>query len=284
MSPGGEMSAQHQVNQVAAKATGSTFDEMDPGRWRQAFRRGEWDKVTSGLAPGYTQANLVILPEAQAFDFLRFCVRNPKPCPLLEVTDPGSPEPQLMAPGADLRTDLPMYQVFRQGRLAEQVSDISPYWRDDHVAFLLGCSFTFEQALLDAGLPVRGLEGNAAFTAYTTALQCAPAGPFSGPMVVTMRPMLPEQAVKSVRVTSRYPKAHGAPVHIGDPADIGISDLGAPDFGVPVEVKPGETTVFWACGITPQVVALQSGVEFMITHAPGHMFITDVRDEELALQ
>jgi uncharacterized protein YcsI (UPF0317 family) len=258
-------------------------EERDPRLVRQAIRRGEWRRVTAGLARSYTQANLVVLPQSQAFDFLLFCVRNPKPCPLLEVTDTGSPEPRATAPGADLRTDVPGYRVFRHGRLAEEVTDITPYWRDDLVAFLLGCSFTFEQALLNAGLPVRGLEAEGTFTAYTTKLACVPAGAFSGPMVVTMRPMRPEEAVKAVQVTSRYPRAHGAPVHVGDPAAIGIADLAQPDFGQPVEVRPGEVPVFWACGITPQVVALHSGVEFMITHAPGHMFITDLRDEELAL-
>ena len=258
--------------------------ETEPRALRQAFRRGEPPRVTAGLAPGYTQANLVVLPESSAFDFLRFCVRNPKPCPVLEVTDTGSPEPRLVASGADLRTDPPLYRLFRHGELVEELPDISAYWRDDLVSFLLGCSFTFEQALLDAGLPVRGLEAGATYTAYTTSLACLPAGRFSGPMVVTMRPMLPDEAVKAVRVTSRYPMAHGAPVHIGDPSAIGIRDLGQPDFGEPVELRPGETPVFWACGITPQVVALHSGVDFMITHAPGHMFITDVRDEELALR
>jgi uncharacterized protein YcsI (UPF0317 family) len=259
-------------------------NETEAEDLRKAFRLGEPPRVTAGLAPGYTQANLVILPESSAFDFLRFCVRNPKPCPVLEVTDPGSPEPRLMAPGADLRTDLPLYRVFRHGELVEEVSDVSGLWRDDLVAFLLGCSFTFEQALQAAGLPVRGLEAGATYTAYKTSLDCVPAGIFSGPMVVTMRPMLPDEAVRAVRVTSRYPMAHGAPVHIGDPSAIGIGDLGAPDFGDPVELRPGEIPVFWACGITPQVVALHSGVEFMITHAPGHMFITDVRDEALALR
>ena len=258
------------------------YQEKDPKKVREAIRRKEWTTVTVGLAPGYTQANLVVLPKADAFDFLLFCLRNPKPCPLLEVTDPGDPEPKQTAPGADLRTDVPKYRVFRHGRLAEEVLDISPYWREDLVAFLLGCSFTFEYALLQAGLPVRGWD-TMAFTAFTTHIPCTPVGKFRGRMVVTMRPFTPEQAVKAVQVTSRFPRAHGAPVHIGDPGAIGIADLAKPDFGSPMEVKPGEVPVFWACGITPQVVALESGVEFMLTHAPGHMFITDLRDEALAL-
>ena len=270
----------------ARQASGSgdsLSGDSNPRQVRDAIRDRCWTKVTAGLAPRYTQANLVVLAQEHAFDFLRFCLRNPKPCPLLEVTDPGSPEPKVNAPGADLRTDVPRYRVYRQGELVEEVLDISPYWRDDLVAFLLGCSFTFEQALLDAGLPVRGLERDATFSAYITGLQCVPAGVFHGPTVVTMRPMTPAQAVKAVQVTSRYPRAHGAPVHIGDPGVIGIADLEKPEYGQPVEVRPGEVPVFWACGITPQAVALESGVDLMITHAPGHMFITDLRDEELAL-
>lgn len=260
------------------------YAEREPRRIRNYFRTGRWTGLTSGMAPGYAQANLVILPREDAFDFLRFCVRNPKPCPLLEVTEPGDPEPRLTAPGADLRTDLPRYRVFRDGALVEEVTDITPYWRDDLVAFLLGCSFTFEHALLRAGLPVRGLEGErATFSAYITSIPCRPAGRFHGRMVVTMRPMTPQQAIKAVQVTSRLPLAHGAPVHIGDPGAIGIEDLSRPDFGSPVPLGPGEVPVFWACGITPQVVALDARVPFMITHAPGHMFITDLLEESMSL-
>ncbi|MBI4336548.1 MAG: putative hydro-lyase [Chloroflexi bacterium] len=260
------------------------YQETDPRRLRAAFRRQEWVAGTSGMAPGYTQGNLVILPKADAFDFLLFCLRNPKPCPLLEVTDPGDPEPKLVAPGADLRTDLPRYRVFRKGEMVDEPTDITSYWRNDLVAFLLGCSFTFERAMQEAGIPVRGLEGGkASYTAFVTGIQCRPAGKFRGPMVCTMRPMTPSQAVKAVQVTSRFPRAHGAPVHIGDPKAIGIKDVSKPEFGTPAELLPGEVPVFWGCGITPQVVALESKVEFMITHYPGHMFITDMRDQELAV-
>ncbi|MCS7206377.1 MAG: putative hydro-lyase [Dehalococcoidia bacterium] len=260
------------------------YAERDPRRVRAYIRRKEWRWGTSGLVPGYTQANLVLIPKADAFDFLLFCLRNPKPCPLLEVTEPGNPEPVLMAPGADLRTDVPRYRVFRNGKVVDEPYDIRSWWRDDLVGFLLGCSFTFEHALQQAGVPVRGIEGDCpTFTAYITGVPCTPAGKFHGRMVVTMRPMTPAHAIQAVQVTSRFPKAHGAPVHIGDPSVIGIPDLGRPDFGSPVEVRAGEVPVFWACGITPQVVALESGVEFMITHYPGHMFITDKRDEEIAL-
>jgi uncharacterized protein YcsI (UPF0317 family) len=240
------------------------------------MRRGEWDRPTAGLAPGYTQANLVVLPEADAFAFLRFCLRNPKPCPVLEVLEPGSPEPAELAPGADLRTDLPRYRVWRDGELAEETTTIGEHWRDDLVSFLIGCSFTFERALEEAGLPLRHVEQGVNVPMYRTSRPTRPAGPFSGPLVVSMRPMTPEQAVRATEITARYASVHGAPVHAGDPAAIGIEDLARPDYGDPVEIRPGEVPVFWACGVTPQAVAAASRPELMITHAPGHMFVTDV--------
>jgi uncharacterized protein YcsI (UPF0317 family) len=240
------------------------------------MRRGEWDRPTAGLAPGYTQANLVVLPEADAFAFLRFCLRNPKPCPVLEVTEPGSPEPAELAPGADLRTDLPRYRVWRDGELAEETTTIEEHWRDDLVSFLIGCSFTFERALEEAGLPLRHVEQGVNVPMYRTSRPTRPAGPFSGPLVVSMRPMTPEQAIRATEITARYASVHGAPVHAGDPAAIGIEDLARPDYGDPVEIRPGEVPVFWACGVTPQAVAAASRPELMITHAPGHMFVTDV--------
>ncbi|HHV56449.1 MAG TPA: putative hydro-lyase [Firmicutes bacterium] len=249
---------------------------------RAAVRRGEYTQPTPGLAPGYAQANLVILPQKYAFDFLLFCMRNPKPCPVLDVTEPGSPVPRLAAPGADLRTDLPRYRVWEHGVLTAEVTDITTYWRDDLVAFLLGCSFTFEAALLGAGIPVRHIEEGRNVPMFITNRECTPAGVFHGPMVVSMRPIPPEQVVRAVQVTSRYPAVHGAPVHIGDPAVIGIRDVMQPDFGDAVTFKPGEVPVFWACGVTPQAVAMEAKPDFMITHAPGHMFITDLKNEELA--
>jgi uncharacterized protein YcsI (UPF0317 family) len=255
----------------------------DAAEVRQAIRRGEWTGPTAGLAPGCTQANLVVLPEADAFDFMRFCLRNPKPCPLLEVTDPGSPEPAQTAPGADLRTDVPRYRVFRDGELAGEPCDVRDEWRDDLVAFLIGCSFTFERALLAQGLPVRHVEQGCNVPMYRTARDCTPAGRFSGPLVVSMRPMTPEQAIRATQVTSRYPGVHGAPVHVGDPGALGIDELGAPDYGDPVDVRDGEVPVFWACGVTPQAVAVASRPALMITHAPGHMFLTDVEDARLAV-
>lgn len=249
---------------------------------RAAIRRGEYTQPTPGLAPGYAQANLVILPQKYAFDFLLFCTRNPKPCPVLDVTEAGSPVPRLAAPGADLRTDLPRYRVWECGVLKAEVTDISAYWRDDLVAFLLGCSFTFEAALLGAGIPVRHIEEGRNVPMFITDRECTPAGVFHGPLVVSMRPIPPDQVVRAVQVTSRYPAVHGAPVHIGDPAVIGIRDVMKPDFGDAVTFKPGEVPVFWACGVTPQAVAMEAKPDFMITHAPGHMFITDLRNEELA--
>jgi uncharacterized protein YcsI (UPF0317 family) len=245
---------------------------------RDAIRRGEWTAPTAGLAPGYTQANLVMLPAADAFDFLRFCVRNPKPCPVLEVTDPGSPEPAATAPGADLRTDVPRYRVYRDGEPDGEPTDVRGDWREDLVAFLIGCSFTFERALLAEGLPVRHVEQGVNVPMYRTSRECRPAGRFAGPLVVSMRPMTPEQAIRATQITSRYPTVHGAPVHVGDPAALGIADLAKPDYGDAVEVRAGELPVFWACGVTPQAVAAASRPELMITHAPGHMFVTDVPD------
>jgi uncharacterized protein YcsI (UPF0317 family) len=248
---------------------------------RQRARSGELSGPTPGLALGYVQANLVVLPRDLAFDFLLFCQRNPKPCPVLDVTEPGDPEPRLAAPGADLRTDLPRYHVWRQGELVDEPADLHRCWSDDLVAFLLGCSFTFESALLQAGVPVRHLEAGCNVPMYRTNRACRPAGVFRGPLVVSMRPLTPAQAVTAVRVCSRFPRAHGAPVHLGDPAALGIQDLARPDFGDSVEVRPGEVPVFWACGVTPQAVAMESRPPLLITHKPGHMFVTDLRDADL---
>jgi uncharacterized protein YcsI (UPF0317 family) len=224
----------------------------------------------------------VVLPEADAFDFLRFCVRNPAPCPVLEVTDPGSPEPAQTAAGADLRTDVPRYRVLRHGEVVDEPADVRGVWREDLVAFLLGCSFTFERALLQAGLPVRHIEQERNVPMYRTSRECVPAGPFAGPLVVSMRPMLPGQARRAAEVTAPYVRAHGAPVHAGEAAELGIEDLAAPDFGDAVEVRDGEIPVFWACGVTPQAVAARIRPELMITHAPGHMFVTDEREGDQA--
>lgn len=248
---------------------------------RRLARHGELDSPTPGMALGYVQANLVAVPRDLAFDFLLFCQRNPKPCPLLDVTDPGSAEPRLVAPGADVRTDVPRYRVYQHGEVVDEPTDLSRWWREDLVAFLIGCSFTFENALLAAGLPVRHIEAGCNVPMYRTTRACRPAGVFHGPLTVSMRPLTPEQAVRATVICSRFPRAHGVPVHVGDPAALGIRDLGRPDFGDPVEVRPGEVPVFWACGVTPQTVAMTARPPFLITHKPGHMFVTDLRDTEL---
>jgi uncharacterized protein YcsI (UPF0317 family) len=250
-------------------------DRLSSAQARRAIRSGEWDRPTAGVASAYAQANLVALPREHAFDFLCFCQRNPRPCPLLEVLDPGRVEPR-SAPGADLRTDLPRYRVFRDGRLAEELDDVSSLWREDLVSFLIGCSFSFEAPLLQAGLEVRHLSEGRNVPMYRTNRATVPAGPFRGPLVVSMRPFAPSDVARAVEITARLPQVHGAPIHVGEPAALGIADLSRPDYGDPVTVKAGELPVFWACGVTPQAALLQARLPFAITHAPGHMLITDL--------
>ncbi|SDE29976.1 putative hydro-lyase [Sporomusa acidovorans] len=261
----------------------SEFANMSPAEVRAIIRRNEWTKPTSGMAKGFTQANLAILRKDIAFDFLLFCQRNPKPCPVLDVTEAGSPVPRLVAPTADIRTDIPKYRIYRQGELVDEVTDILHYWEDDMVAFLIGCSFTFEHPLMNSGIPVRHIEENCNVAMYKTNIPCVKAGRFEGPVVVSMRPIPEKDVVRAVQITSRFPSVHGAPIHIGNPAGIGIKDIDKPDFGDRVTIKPGEVPVFWACGVTPQAVAMQIKPELMITHAPGHMFITDVQDEKFSV-
>jgi uncharacterized protein YcsI (UPF0317 family) len=248
---------------------------------RRLARTGELTGPTPGLALGYVQANLVVVPRDLAFDFLLFCQRNSKPCPLLDVTEPGSAEPALIAPGADVRTDLPRYRVYRNGELIEEPTDLRGWWRDDFVAFLIGCSFTFENALLQAGVPVRHVEQGCNVPMYRTNIACRPAGKFRGPLVVSMRPLTPAQAITATRICTRFPRAHGTPVHFGDPSAIGIRDLNRPDFGDPVTIRPGEVPVFWACGVTPQAVAMEARPPLLLTHKPGHMFVSDWRETDL---
>ena len=255
----------------------------NPQELRRLIRAGELAEPTSGKAPGYVQANLAILPRALAFDFLLFCQRNPKPCPLLEVVESGSVEPKQMAKGADLRYDLPKYRVYEYGQQVAEVNDLSEFWRDDLVSFLLGCSFSFEAALIRAGIRLPHFEKGTNVSMYITNIPTTPAGVFSGPMVVSMRSIPRGQVVRAVQVTSRFPAVHGAPVHIGEPEAIGIHDLSTPDMGDPTEINDGDVPVFWACGVTPQAVAMSSKPPLMITHAPGHMFITDERDEDFAV-
>lgn len=247
-----------------------------PAEHRAQYRAG-LAVPTSGAAPGHTQANLVVLPQDWAWDMLLFAQRNPQPVPVLEVTDPGSPLSTL-APGADLRTDLPRYRVWRDGVLVDEPTDVRGVWRDDLVAFLIGCSFSFETALLDAGVPVRNIEQGRNVSMYRTSVPCRPAGRLSGPLVVSMRPVPAALVATAVQVTARMPQVHGAPVHVGAPDALGIADLGAPDHGDPVETEPGDVPVFWACGVTPQAAVLASRPPLAITHAPGHMFVTDFPD------
>ena len=245
---------------------------------RLACRSGRWDRPTAGLAAGYAQANLVILPRDWAFDFLLFCQRNSQACPLLEVTDAGDPVPHLTTPDADLRTDLPGYRIWRDGELVAEVGDLHEVWQDDLVSFLIGCSFTFEAELLRSGLPVRHQEFGCNVPMFRTNVPCRPAGRFFGPLVVSMRPYSPAQAIHAVQVTANFPGSHGPPIHWGDPTIIGIEDIHQPDYGDPVPLYPGEVPVFWACGVTPQAVLQNAKPPLAITHQPGKMFLTDLRE------
>lgn len=260
-------------------------DLTSAGALRLAIRSGHHHGTTAGLAPAFVQTNLVILPAAVAEEFAEFCRLNSRPCPLIEQTEPGNPEPKHAAPGADLRTDVPRYRVFRDGVPApSEPTDILDIWRDDFVGFLLGCSFTFESALAAAGLPVRHVELGSNVPMYRTNVACRPAGRFAGPLVVSMRPYLPEQVEQVREITGRYPTMHGEPVHVGDPGAIGIDDLGKPDFGEAVPIEAGEIPVFWACGVTPQLALAAARPEIAITHSPGCMFVTDLREDGLGIR
>ncbi|MQA86349.1 MAG: putative hydro-lyase [Streptosporangiales bacterium] len=251
-----------------------------PADLRGRARTGEWTECTTGTCLGYLQTNLAILPEAYAKEFRDFCSANPRPMPLVEMTEPGVPDGLRTAPGADLRTDAPRYRVYRYGRLDDEVTDVTELWRDDLVAFLLGCSFTAEAKLLDAGVVLRHMELGQGVGMWATSIPCTPAGRFHGPTVVSMRSIRKDQVDLATRVTADYPLAHGAPLHSGDPAAIGITDLDRPDWGDPIEVREDEVPVFWACGVTPQAAIMAARPEFAITHSPGHMFITDIPDDD----
>jgi uncharacterized protein YcsI (UPF0317 family) len=243
---------------------------------RSAIRSGGWTDHTSGMADQYVQGNVVILPKDYAEDFLRFCERNPKPCPLIAVGDVGSPFLPRLGRDLDIRTDLPRYRIWRDGELLDEVNTIDPLWRDDLVTFVIGCSFSFERALSDGGIPLRHIEQGRNVSMYRTNIQTVAVGEFSGPMVVSMRPMHAASAIRAVEITSNFPGAHGAPVHLGDPGQIGIFDLDNPDYGDAITILPGEIPVFWACGVTPQAALLQAKPAFCITHSPGCMLITDL--------
>lgn len=249
-----------------------------PARARAAFRDG-LVAPTAGISRGYAQANLIIVPREQAFDVLLFAQRNPKPCPILGVLDAGETSGPLLG-GGDIRTDVPKYVVYEDGRPVAEPTDITAYWRDDLVTFIVGCSFTFETALLDGGLPVAHIDQGVNVPMYRTNVRCQDAGTMAGPLVVSLRPFPAAQVADAVRITSRYPAVHGAPVHIGNPAELGIGDLSRPDFGDPVEIPAGHLPVFWACGVTPQAAVMESRPPLAIGHAPGHMPITDARDSD----
>ncbi|MFJ7831003.1 putative hydro-lyase [Peribacillus sp. NPDC097284] len=259
------------------------FSKASPAELRSMIRNNEWTKPTAGMANGYAQANLAILKKEHAFDFLLFCQRNPKSCPLLDVTEIGSPVPKFAAQAGDIRTDIPKYRIYKYGEWVEEVTDISDYWEDDMVGFLIGCSFTFEHALLNNDISIRHIEEDCNVPMYKTNIPCIEAGIFHGEMVVSMRPIPQKDVVRAAQVTSRFPAVHGGPIHIGNPEAIGIASIDQPDFGDVVTIHEGEVPVFWACGVTPQSIAMETKPAIMITHAPGHMFITDIRDEKLGV-
>lgn len=267
------------VNSQDALAQGVLYSSAVQARNR--IRRGEWAGHTSGLAQGYVQGNVVILPQALADDFLSYCQRNPKPCPLLAVGVPGQAKLPSLGSDIDICTDVPRYRVWHGGVLAQEPTDISSLWRSDLITFVLGCSFSFEQALTEAGLGMRHVQQNRNVAMYRSNIATQAAGVFGGPMVVSMRPFKAAEAIRAIEITSRFPKVHGAPVHMGNPALIGINDLSRPDYGDAVDVLEDEIPVFWACGVTPQAAITQARVDFCITHAPGAMLITDLLNHQM---
>jgi uncharacterized protein YcsI (UPF0317 family) len=257
------------------------FETATPREVRQLIREGKYTGQTSGMCRGYAQANLVVLPKDLAYDFLLFAQRNPRPCPLLEVSDTGSRTLHEIAEGADIAKDIPKYRIYKKGELEGEYTDVSEFWRRDFVSFLIGCSFSFEGDLIAADVPVRQIAEHKNVPMYNTNIPCRSAGVFHGNMVVSMRPIPYALVPKAVLITGQMPRVHGAPIHIGDPSVIGINDLEHPDYGEMVTIHEGEVPVFWPCGVTPQNVIMQSKPDFVITHAPGHMLITDVKNVNL---
>lgn len=257
------------------------YTHESPAVVRQLIREGKITGPTAGMCAGYAQANLAIMPKDLAYDFLLFTQRNPRSCPVLEVSDVGSRKLHEIAKDADIATDIPKYRIYEHGVMTGEYTDVSEFWREDLVSFLIGCSFSFESELLETDIPVRHIEEGCNVPMYLTNIPCTPAGVFSGNMVVSMRPLPYDQIVKSVLVTGAMPKVHGAPIHIGDPSVIGIQDINKPDFGDMVTIRPGEVPVFWPCGVTPQAVVMNTKPDFVITHAPGHMLITDIKNVSL---
>lgn len=253
----------------------------DAAAVRRAAREGRLTEHTSGLAAEHVQGNVVILPAALATDFLRYCQRNPKPCPLLAVSEPGEAVLPELGADLDIRSDVPRYRVWRRGELVDSPTDIRALWRDDLVSFVIGCSFSFEHALLADGIRLRHVEQRRNVAMYRTSIPTRRAGAFHGPLVVSMRPFAPADAIRAIQISSRLAEVHGAPVHLGDPAAIGIAELARPDYGDAVELLPGELPLFWACGVTPQAALAQARPEFCITHAPGAMLVTDLLNRQL---
>jgi uncharacterized protein YcsI (UPF0317 family) len=276
------MAFPEEARMAVAQLNPAINDYADPRAARRAIRAGRHSSHTARMAPGYVQGNLCILPADWAAEFHRFCTLNPKPCPVLAIGNPGDPMLTALGEDLDIRTDVPRYRVFRDGACVDEPTDIRSLWRDDLVAFVLGCSFSFEEALVESGLELRHWTTGKGVPMWRTSVECTPAGRFSGPLVVSMRPFKPADAIRAVQVTSRFPAVHGAPVHLGLPEGIGVKDLSQPDWGEPTEIKPDEIPVFWACGVTPQAVVARAKPPFCITHFPGSMVITDRRNAELA--
>jgi uncharacterized protein YcsI (UPF0317 family) len=254
-----------------------------PAAFRQAVRKKEWQSHTVGVCPGHVQGNVIILPKALAADFLTYAMRNPKPCPILHVGTPGQFDAPMLGKEIDIRSDLPLYRVWRRGEVVAETKDITEFWSQDLVTFIVGCSFSFEEALLEAGIPLRHVSEKKNVSMYRTAIPTVESGPFKGNLVVSMRPLTPSDAIRSILITNRYPSVHGAPVHIGDPKQLGIRDIQQPEFGDPIEIKDGEIPVFWACGVTTQVAAMAAKPDLCITHAPGSMLVTDQRNQQYAV-
>lgn len=270
-------------NAETATLRDSDWHQFSARSVRLAAREGALTGPTPGMADGYVQANLVILPESDAGAFLRFCQSNPRPCPVLAVGGPGDFRIPELGDDLDIRRDIPRYRVFRNGEVINEPTDVTDLWREDLVVFALGCSFTFERALIADGIPLRHVAMGRNIAMYRTNLALREAGPFGGHMVVSMRPLQPRHAIRSVQICTRFPLAHGAPIHLGFPEQIGVQNLACPDFGEPVPMEPSELPVFWACGVTPQQALEQAELDFAITHSPGHMLVTDISEHQLSI-
>lgn len=256
---------------------------MIPTEFRKKVRNNEFQKPTAGMCPGYAQTNLIVLPWEDAYDFLLFAQRNPKPIPILEVTEVGSRELQTLGNDIDVATDFPKYRIYRNGKMVDEYLSVVDFWREDLVSFLIGCSFSFEDLLVDAGIEIRHITEKANVPMFNTNIPLKQAGKFSGNMVVSMRPIKSSQIATAVNVTNRLPGVHGAPIQIGNPAEIGIYDLAHPDYGDAVTINENEIPVFWACGVTPQAAVMASKPKFAITHSPGHMLITNISNKDLSV-